>query len=90
MSWRALAGRRRGSRARDFESAAGFDDGEDCCDSWSGLLMTGVGPVATADGHGAHGVLREFIAQLELRIFEEARELVPQPKSRGSCLAEWT
>ena len=29
----------------DLESAAGFDDGKDCGNAWSGLLVTDVGPV---------------------------------------------
>jgi hypothetical protein len=49
-----------------------------------------VGPIATANRHRAHGVLREVVAQFQLWIVEEAREFVPQPKGVGRCLAEWT
>jgi hypothetical protein len=49
-----------------------FDDGEDCCNAWSGLLVTDVGPVATANRHRAHGVLRKVVAQLELCIAKRA------------------
>ena len=34
---------------RDLESAAAFDDGEDCGDAWSCFLVPDVGPVATAN-----------------------------------------
>ena len=43
------------------ESAAAFDDGEDCGHLRSGLLTAEVDPVAAADGDGAHGVLGEVV-----------------------------
>jgi hypothetical protein len=89
MSWRALAGQRV-FPDRDLESAGGFNDGEDCGNTWSGLLVSDVGPVATANRHRAHGVLGEVVAQLQFCIVEEAREFFLQPKSVGRCLAEWT
>ena len=72
---------------RDLESAAGFDDGEDCCDAWSSLLVSDVGPVATANRHRAHGVLREVVAQLQFWIVEEASELVPHPRRHSDMEA---
>lgn len=47
---------------RDFESAAAFNDGEDCCDARPGLFAADMDPVGSAQGDGRI----EFSARLVL------------------------
>ena len=44
----------------------------------SGLLAADVDPVFATDGDGAHGVFGEIVAELEFRVFQEAREFGPK------------
>src|ERR1039458_10174314 len=63
---------------RDLEPSAAFDDGEDRRHARSGLLAADMDPVAATSRYCAHGVFGEVVAQLQLRIVEEARQLLPQ------------
>ena len=54
----------------NIDAAAGFDDGEDGGDFGSGLLAADVDPVFAAQGHRAHGVFGEVVAQLQFRVLQ--------------------
>ncbi len=66
------------SRTGDVHPMAGFDEGEDGGDFGSSLLAADVDPVFATDGHGAHGVFSEVVAQFEFRVLQEAREFRPK------------
>ena len=59
------------------EPAAAFDHREDRGDARSGLLAADMDPVFSAQRYAAHGVFRQVIAKFQLRIFKEARQLLP-------------
>ena len=62
----------------DVHPSAGFDDREDGSDFGSGLLAADVDPVFATERHRAHGVFGQVVAELEFRVFEEAREFRPK------------
>src|ERR1700730_3387894 len=62
----------------DVHPSAGFDDREDGGDFGSGLLTADVDPVFATERHRAHGVFGKVVAELEFRVFEEAREFRPK------------
>src|ERR1700738_2590076 len=61
----------------DFEAAAAFDYREDRGYTRAGLFTSDMDPVFSTQGHAAHGILREVVAELQFRIIEEADELFP-------------
>src|SRR6266567_1457067 len=61
----------------DFEAAAAFDYREDRGYTWPGLFTSDVDPVFSTQGHAAHGIFREVVAELQFQIIEEADELFP-------------
>jgi len=62
----------------DVEPAAALDHREDGGDLWTGFLAAQVQPVLPAKSYRPHRVLGEVGGELELRILEEQRQLLPQ------------
>ena len=56
----------------DVEPAAAFNNGEDGCDAWAGVLAADMDPVGSAQGDGTHRVLGEIVAQFQFWIVEES------------------
>ena len=62
---------------RDPESPAAFNHGEDRGRTRSGLLAADLYPAFSAQRYAAHGIFRQVVAQVQFRIFEEARQFLP-------------
>src|ERR1035441_1638650 len=71
----------------DLEPTAAFDNREDCSHSWPCLFASDVDPIFPTHGYRAHGVFGDVGAQLQFRIFEESRQLLPQRKRIAARLA---
>src|SRR5208282_1351513 len=62
---------------RDLHPAAALHDGQNRRHLRARFLAAYVDPVLPAQRHRTHGVLRQVVAQLQLRVLQEARELFP-------------
>ena len=65
----------------DVQATAGFDDGDDGGDLWSGTFIAQVEPVPPAKGYGAHRALAPIIVDLYLAVGEVLFN--PAPLSKG-------
>src|ERR1035437_588946 len=74
----------------EFQSSAAFHDRENRCDFGTRACTADVYPVFPAQSHGTHGVLRQVIAQLQFRIFQESCKFPPQCERVLAGLAEST
>src|ERR1019366_58314 len=74
----------------EFQSSAAFHDRENRCDFGPRAWTADVYPVFPAQSHGTHGVLRQVIAQLQFRIFQESCKFPPPCERRLAGLAEST
>src|SRR5579864_3297181 len=72
---------------RDFESAAAFNDGEDCCDARTGLFTPDVNPVGPTEGNGTHRILGDIGAQLQFWIIQKTCKPGPDRKRVAAGLA---
>ena len=72
---------------RDLEPTAAFDNGEDRSHSWPCLFASDMDPIHSTRGYRAHGVFGDVGAQLQSRIFEEVRQLLPQRERIAAGLA---
>ncbi len=62
----------------EFQPAAAFHDRENRRDFGTRLWAADVYPVFSTQSHGTHGILCLIIAQFKFRMFQEAREFLPQ------------
>ncbi len=71
----------------EFEPAAAFNHGEDCCDAWAGVLAADMDPVGSAQGDGTHRIFGKIVAQFQFWMVEEACQPRPDRQRVTASLA---
>ena len=74
----------------EFQPAAAFHDGENGRNLGTRPWTADMYPVLPAQSHGTHGILRNVIAQLKFRIFQESGKFPPQCDRVSTGFAECT